>query len=114
MDMKDEIAEHDRLNAAFASESVFTADKKELERLLWAATEIKPKDPANVERAKRRSEVIRMLIGRADSLSFAKWTRALSIVAIIVSLLSATFAGIKARDDIRSIWRELRGESSSR
>ena len=55
---KDYIEEHDRLNAAFNSGSIFDADVDELKRLWLAAVETKVKSDENQLRNQRRADAL--------------------------------------------------------
>ncbi|MEW6158998.1 MAG: hypothetical protein AB1813_16360 [Verrucomicrobiota bacterium] len=84
------IAEHDRLNAAFDSKSVLTADTAELERLLLATCETRfasPENPAALK-AKKRAEVIRHLLQVRLTTEIGNRSYRVSILALVISTLA--------------------------
>jgi hypothetical protein len=82
-------------NAAFQDESVLTADRRKLERWLIALCDIRPPDDGVQKWNLRRAEAIKYLLQVHITERLAQQTRIISILALIVSLTAATFAGLK-------------------
>jgi hypothetical protein len=98
--------EHDRLNAAFSTKSVLTAERKDLERLLLAAAECKPLSEENTKRNGRRADVLRHLLQVRISEEFQRKNFRISILAFTVSVFALAVAGYR-------LWQDLSRESAA-
>jgi len=102
----DWIAEHDALNSAFKSGSILSASRPELERHLLTTCECNILADTNREKNKRRADTIRHLLQIRITEQVARRSFLISMAALIVSVVAATFAGLK-------LWQESHHASSA-
>jgi len=109
--MNDEIQAHDELNEAFFSGSIFTAKRATLERLLRAACETKPLADANSRRNERRIEVIKHLLEQKQSREDFRFTKIVSLAAILLSAAALFASAIQAYPSLKEFWRDIRQDN---
>jgi hypothetical protein len=85
---KDWIPEHDALNKAFDTGSIFSASRTELQQYLLTTCETDILSDKNKERNKRRADAIRHILQIRTTEGIATRSFWISIIAVIISLLS--------------------------
>ena len=98
------IPEHDALNKAFMTGEILTAGRRELERHLLTTAEVKILSEQNQERNRRRADTIRHLLQVRVSEQIARRSYLVSLLALIISVVAVTLAGLKYwHEDVRPL-----------